>query len=52
MEGPQAKKGFMAGNRSKALSWDQRRLERERRREQQHMQDGHEMRVDYDEGSS
>lgn len=52
MEGPQAKEGFMAGNRSKALSQDQRRLQRERRKEQQHMQDGHEMRVDSDEGFS
>lgn len=51
MEGPQAKEGE-ARNHSKALSRDQRRLERERRREQQHIQDGHEMRVDSDEGSS
>lgn len=49
MEGPQDGEGFVAGNRSKASSLSQRRLARERRREQQHMQDGHEMRVDSDE---
>lgn len=52
MEGPQSGEGSVAGNCSRALSQGQRRIERERRKEQQHIQDGHETRVDFDEGSS
>lgn len=40
------------GNRSRVLSRGFRCLERERRREQDNMQDGNENRVDLDEGSS
>nr|POE76359.1 hypothetical protein CFP56_34525 [Quercus suber] len=39
-------------NRSRVSSWGQRRMEKERKREQDHMQDGHETRVDSDEASS
>ena len=40
------------GNRSKISSRGQRRLEREQKRKQDHMQDGHETRVDLDKDSS
>ena len=54
MEGPLAKEGSVGtgGNHSRASSRGQRRLERERRREQQHMQEGHQTKLDLDEGSS
>nr|POF08716.1 hypothetical protein CFP56_04834 [Quercus suber] len=52
MEGPQAGEGFIARNCNRASSRGQRSLESERRREQQHMQDGHETRIDSDEWSS
>ena len=40
------------GNRSRISSRGLRRLERERKKEQDHMQDGHETRVDLDEATS
>ena len=50
MERPHAGEGSMGskGNRSRVSSRGQRRMERER----DHMQDGHEIRVDSDEASS
>lgn len=52
MEGPHAKEGSVGRKCSKAFSRGRRWLERERKREQQCMQDGHEPRLDFDEGSS
>ena len=47
MEGPHSEEGSVGGNHSRASSKGRRMLEREHRREQQHMQDGHETRVDF-----
>ena len=54
MEGPYVGEGLVGsrGNRSRVSSRGQKRLEKELKREQDHMQDGHETRVDSDEGSS
>ena len=52
MENSHVGKGSAGGNHSRAPSSGCRRLEREHRREQQHMQDGHETKVDSNEGSS
>ena len=52
MEGPHVGEGSIGGNHTRASLRDHRRLERELRKEQQHMQDGHETKVDSDEGSS
>lgn len=52
MEGPHKGEGSIAGNQSGASSKGRRRLERERRKEQQHIQEGHDTKVDFDEGSS
>lgn len=54
MMGPHVGEGLIGskGNRSRVSSHGQRRLERERKREQDHMQDKHKTRVDLDEGSS
>ena len=54
MEGPHAegKSVGSKGNRSRVLSQGFRCLEKEWRREQDNMQDGHETRVDLDEGFS
>nr|POE83528.1 hypothetical protein CFP56_48261 [Quercus suber] len=54
MEGPHVEEGLVGprGNHCKALSLGQRRLERERRSEQDRMQDGNQTRLDSDEGSS
>jgi len=52
MEGPHAREGSVEGNHSRASSKGRKRLGREHRKEQQHMQDGHETRLDSDEGSS
>ena len=48
MEGSLVREGSSRGNYSRASSRDRKRLEREYRREQQYMQDGHEIRVDSD----
>nr|POE46355.1 hypothetical protein CFP56_55215 [Quercus suber] len=52
MEGLHAEEGSVGGNYSRALSQGQMRLESERRREQQCMQEGHQTRLDSDKGSS
>ena len=58
MEGLHAKEGSIGRNHLRASSRGCKRLERKRIREQQcireqqHMQDGHETRLDSDEGSS
>lgn len=52
MESPHAGKGSIEGNHSRASSKGRKRLEREYRKEQQHMQDRHETRLDSDKGSS
>jgi len=52
MEGLCDGEGSAGGNQLRASSRDWRRQERERKREQKHMQDGHETIVDSDEGSS
>ena len=52
MEGLHVGEGSVEGNHSRASSKGHRRLEREYRNEQQHMQDGHKTRLDSDKGSS
>lgn len=52
MEGSHAEEGFVGGNHSRASSRGRKRLERERRREQQRMQEGNQTKYDLDEGSS
>lgn len=50
MEGPHVDEGLVGGNNSKASLRGRRRLKRERRREQQCMQEGHRTRLNSDEG--
>ena len=52
MEGLHANEGSVGGNHSRASLRGCRRLERERRKEQQHMQDGNHIKHDFNEGSS
>ena len=52
MEGLHANEGLVGGNHSRASSRDRRMLERERRKEQQHVQEGYHTRHDFNEGSS
>nr|POE62198.1 hypothetical protein CFP56_39526 [Quercus suber] len=52
MEGLHVGEGSARGNHLRASSKGHRRLEREHRREQQHMQEGYQTRHDSDEGSS
>ena len=54
MEGPHVEEGSVGlkGNHSRASSWGQKRVEREQRREQDRMQDGHQTKLDLNEGSS
>ena len=54
MEGPHVEEGSVGpkGNHSRASSWGQKRVEREQRREQDCMQDGHQTKLDLNEGSS
>ena len=52
MEGPHAEEGSVRENHLRASSQGQRRLEREHKREQQRMQEGHQTKLDSDEGSS
>ena len=52
MEGPHADEGLVGGNHSRASSRGRRRLEKEHKREQQHMQEGYHTRHDSNEESS
>ena len=52
MEGLHANEGSVGGNHSRASLRGCRRLERERRKEQQHMQEGNHTKHDFNEGSS
>ena len=52
MEGLHADEDSVGGNHSKASSRGRRRLERELRKEQQHMQEGYHTKHDSNEGSS
>ena len=52
MEGLHVGEGFVGGNQSRASLRGLRRREREHRKEQQHMHNRHETRVDSDGGSS